>query len=176
LSRSIEVTPMWRPAFVLALATDTGALPSTSLGVGLEARVQRRSLRLALLATWFGSQEVTGANKTGGTFQLAVGGARACFAPRRGRWTPLACGGFELGRLAGTGQGVARPATGEALWRALRADIGVTAALNGNAALLLTGGLAVPLSRPAFVLDGTELVYRPSRLAMRLAAGLEVEF
>ena len=77
-----------------------------------------------LLATWFGSQDATGADHTGGTFQLAVGGARACFAPRRGRWTPLACGGFELGRLAGTGQGVARPETGEALWRAVRADVG----------------------------------------------------
>jgi hypothetical protein len=176
LSRSSEVTSAWRPAVALALATDTGALPSSTVGVGLEASVQRRSLRLALLATWFGSQEATRANHTGGTFQLAVGGARACFAPRRGRWTPLACGGFELGRLTGTGQGVARPETGQALWRAVRADVGMTAALNGNTALLLTGGVAVPLSRPAFVLDGSEPVYQPIRLALRLAAGLELEF
>jgi hypothetical protein len=171
LSRAGEVTSKWRPAVALALATDTGALPSSTVGVGLEASVQRRSLRLALLGTWFAPQDATG-----GTFQLAVGGARACLAPHRGRWTPLACGGFELGRLTGTGQGVARPETGEALWRAVRADVGVTAALNGNTALLLTGGVAVPLSRPAFVLDGSELVYRPSRLAMRLTAGLQLEF
>lgn len=176
LSRSREVTSVWRPAVALALATDTGALPSSTVGVGLEGSVQRASLRLALLATWFGSQDATGANHSGGTFQLTVGGARACFAPRRGRWTLLACGGFELGRIVGTGQGVARPETGQALWRAVRADVGVTAALNGNAALLLTGGVAVPLSRPAFVLDGSELVYRPSHLAMRLAAGLQLEF
>ena len=49
-------------------------------------------------------------------------------------------------------------------------------ALSGNTALLLTGGVAAPLARPAFVLDGTELVYRPSRLAVRLAAGLELGF
>ena len=71
---------------------------------------------------------------------------------------------------------MARPETGQALWRAVRADVGTTAALNGNTAILLTGGLAVPLSRPAFVLDGSEPVYRPSRLALRLAAGLELEF
>jgi hypothetical protein len=175
-SRSTEVTPVWRPAVGVALATDTGALPSTSLGVGLEASVQRRWLRLALLATWFGSRDASGPDHTGGTFQLVVGGARACLAPRRGRWTPLACAGFELGRLAGTGQGVARPETGQALWRAVRADVGFTAGLNGNTALLLTGGVAVPLAHPAFVLDGSELVYQPSRLAVRLAAGVEIEF
>ena len=101
LERSAEGTPSWRPAIALALTTDTGALPSTSIGVGLAGSLQHRSLQLALLATWFGSEDATGADHTGGTFQLAVGGARACFAPRRGRWTSLACGGFELGRLAG---------------------------------------------------------------------------
>jgi hypothetical protein len=178
LAHPASETPSWRPAVTVALATDTGTLPKASLGVGLEASVQRQSLRVALLATWFSSQDATGANDTGGTFQLTVGGARACFAPRRGRWTPLACGGFELGRLAGTGQGqgVVRPETGEALWRAVRADLGVTTALSGNMALLLTGGVAVPLARPAFVLDGSQLVYRPSRLAGRFTAGLEIGF
>lgn len=176
LERSGEGTPSWRPAVALALTTDTGALPSTSIGVGLAGSVQHQSLQLGLLATWFGSEDATGADHTGGTFQLAVGGARACFAPRRGRWTPLACGGFELGRLSGTGQGVARPETGEALWRALRANLGVTMALGGNTGLLLTGGVAVPLARPAFVLDGSELVYRPSRLAGRFTAGLQIGF
>jgi hypothetical protein len=176
LARTAEGTPSWRPAIALALTTDTGTLPSTSLGVELAGSLQHRSLQLALLATWFGSEDTAGADHTGGTFQLAVGGARACFAPRRGRWTPLACGGFELGRLSGTGQGVARPETGDALWRALRADLGVTMALSGNTALLLTGGVAVPLARPAFVLDGSELVYRPSRLAARFTAGLQIGF
>jgi hypothetical protein len=158
------------------LATDTGALPNTGLGLELEGDLQRGSLRLVALATWFGSQDAVGAGDAGGTFQLALGGALACYAPRLGRWTPLACGGFELGRLAGTGLGVARPETGEALWRAVRADLGVTAALGGNTALLLRAGMAVPLSRPAFVLDGSELVYSPARLAGRLTAGLELEF
>jgi hypothetical protein len=176
LARTAEGTPSWRPAIALALTTDTGALPSTSIGVELTGSLQHRSLQLALLATWFGSEDATGADHAGGTFQLAVGGVRACFAPRRGRWTPLACGGFELGRLAGTGQGVARPETGDALWRALRADLGVTMALSGNTALLLIGGVAVPLARPAFVLDGNELVYRPSHLAGRFTAGVQIGF
>jgi hypothetical protein len=171
-------TPGWHPAVALALATDTGALPKTGLGVDLEGDFQRGSLRLIALATWFGSRDTIGAGDVGGTFQLALGGMLACYAPRWGRWTPLACGGIELGRLAGTGTGtgVARPETGDALWRAGRADLGVTAALAANTALVLRAGMAVPLSHPAFVLDESELVYRPGELAGRLTVGLELEF
>jgi hypothetical protein len=178
LARPARATPAWHPAVALALATDTGALPKTGLGVDLEADFQRGSLRLIALATWFGSRDAIGAGEAGGTFQLALGGMLACYAPRWGRWRPLACGGGELGRLAGTGTGlgVARPETGDALWRAVRADLGVTAALGGNAAFVLRAGMAVPLSHPEFVLDGSKVVYRPGGLAGRLTAGLELEF
>ena len=111
-----------------------------------------------------------------GPFSSPSAGRAPVSPPHRGRWTPLACGGFELGRLSGTGQGVARPETGDALWRALRADLGVTMALSGNTALLLTGGVAIPLARPAFVLDERNLVYQPSRLAGRFTAGLQIGF
>ncbi len=165
----------WHPAVVLAVATDTGALPNIGLGVDLEAALQRGSLQIVAFGTWFGSQDTGGGTNAGGTFQLALGGALACFAPHRGRWTGLACGGFELGRLAGTGL-VARPETAATFWRAGRADVGVTAALGGNAALVLRVGAAVPWSRPEFVLDGATLVYQPSHLAGRLTAGLQIGF
>ena len=179
LAHPASETPSWRPTVALALATDTGALPNTGLGVDLEVALERGSLQLAAFGTWFGSQNTVVAN-AGGTFQLALGGALGCLAPRWGRWTPLACGGLELGRLAGTGAGpdVARPKTGSAFWRAARADAGVMAALGDNLAALLRAGVAVPLAAPpAFVLDnGTDVVYRPSHLAFRLTAGFELGF
>ena len=168
--------PAWHPAVVLALATDTGALPNTGLGLDLEAELRRGSLQLVAFGTWFGSQDTFGTRDAGGTFQLALGGALACFAPRRGRWTGLACGGVELGRLAGTGLGVAQPETASTFWRAARTDVGVTAALGGNSALVLRAGVAVPWSRPNFVLDGADPVYQPSRLAGRFTAGLQIGF
>jgi hypothetical protein len=174
--RAGQPTAAWHPAVVLALATDSGALPNTGLGLDLEVGLRRGSLELVAFGTWFGSQDTVGAANAGGTFQLALGGALACFAPQRGRWTGLACGGFELGRLAGTGLGVARPETAATFWRAGRADVGVAAALGGNAALVLRVGVAVPWSRPNFVLDGADPVYRPSRLAGRLTAGLAIGF
>src|SRR6185369_12356311 len=111
-----------------------------------------------------------------GTFQLVLGGALGCWSPRWGRWSPLACGGMELGRLTGTGVGVAHPTTGDTLWRAARGDVGVAANLGGNAAVLLRAGLVAPLSRPEFLLDQSQLVYRPSSLTVRVTAGLQLGF
>jgi hypothetical protein len=166
----------WQPTIALALVTEIGALPDAGLGVEIEGDLQRRSLRLGLLAAWFGSQDKVDAAGAGGTFELALGAALGCFAPRWGRWTGLACGGLELGRLAGTGLGVARPETGASFWRAARADLGLTAAIGRNTAFLLRAGAALPLARPEFVFDGTSLVYRPSRLGGRLTAGVELGF
>ena len=167
--------PAWGTSVALGLVTDTGALPSTSPGIALEGELQRGRLRLVLLGSWFTSQDTTGTGGAGGTFQLAVGGGLACFAPRRGRWTALACGGGELGRLAGTGL-VARPETGTLFWRAVRADIGATAGLGANTAILLRAGIVRPLARPDFVLDQHELVYRPGAVALRLTVGVELAF
>ncbi|HSY39798.1 MAG TPA: hypothetical protein VLA79_09725, partial [Polyangia bacterium] len=69
------------------------------------------------------------------------------------------------------------PKTGSAFWRAARADAGVMATLGDNLAALLRAGVAVPLvAPPAFVLDETDVVYRPSRLTLRLTAGLVLGF
>src|SRR5450755_2462025 len=82
ISREAPTTPVWHPAVVLALATDTGALPNTGLGVDLEAALQRGALQLVAFGTWFGSQDTVTSASAGGTFQLALGGALACLAPR----------------------------------------------------------------------------------------------
>jgi len=168
--------PVWRSSVTLALTTDTGALPATSPGLEAEGDLQRGALRLVLLVTWFTSQDTVGARGLGGTFQFALGGGLGCYAPRWGRWTALACGGAELGRLAGTGLDVARPETGTVLWRAVRAEAGTTVAVGANTAVLLRAGVAVPLARPEFVLDQSQLVYRPSPAAVRLAVGFELGF
>jgi len=166
----------WRPSLTFALATDTGSLPSTSPGLELEGDLQRGALRLILLGTWFASQDAVGSGGASGSFQLALVGALACYAPQWGRWKALACGGGELGRLAGTGLDVAHPQTGTLLWRALRADAGVTAGLGASTAIVLRAGIVRPLARPDFVLDKSNLVYRPSPVALRLTAGFELGF
>jgi hypothetical protein len=176
IAASSRARPTWRPSVTFALATDTGSLPSTSPGLELEGNLQRGALRLILLGTWFASEDAVSTAGASGTFQLVLGGGLACYAPRWGRWTALACGGGELGRLAGTGLDVARPETGTLFWRAVRAEAGATAALGANTALVLRAGVVRPLARPDFVLDQSQLVYRPSQVALRLTAGFELGF
>jgi hypothetical protein len=166
--------PVLRPAVALALTTDAGALPSARPGLELDGTLGRGPLRLTLLGAWFASADAVAQDGSRGTFQLAIGAALACFAPHRGRWTPLVCGGFELGRLAGTGLDVPRPKTGATLWRAARGDAGLMAALGGNLSVVLRAGVAIPLTRPEFALDGTDIVYQPSRLALHLTGGVEL--
>jgi len=48
--------------------------------------------------------------------------------------------------------------------------------VGADAALFLRAGLAAPFIRPAFVLDESQLVHRPDRLAGNLAAGMELGF
>jgi hypothetical protein len=166
----------WHPGLALALVTDTGVLPDAGVGLEIDGRLQRGSLRLVLLGAWFASQDEIGSDGSGGRFQLADAGALACFAPRRGRWTPLACGGVEVGRLAGSGLEVARPQTGAAAWEAARAELGLDAALSTDASVFARVGAAVARTRPEFVLDGVTPVYRPGRFGARLALGFELGF
>jgi hypothetical protein len=49
-------------------------------------------------------------------------------------------------------------------------------AIGANTAVLLRAGVAAPLVRPEFVLDQSQLIYRPSPVAVRLTAGFELGF
>lgn len=166
----------WRAGAGLGVVVESGVLPNVAPGVELEARVDRGALGLALRGTWFGSQDTLGTAASGGSFQLASGTALACLGVPRGRWVPLVCAGFTLGRLAGRGLNVARPHTGAALWSAGRAELGVARRMGGDAAVFLRAGVAVPLARPTFVLDENQPVYRPGRIAGSVAAGIALEF
>jgi hypothetical protein len=169
-----------RPAIAVALVVDAGALPHAGLGLELGGSVQRRRLRLIALATLFASQQAQlpdGAPGQGGDFRLVLGAALACFAPGLGRSTLLGCAGFELGRLSGQGQEVARPVLGTATWAAARAEVGLAVGLGSKLALVLRAGVTVPPSRPPeFVLDGNMPVFRPSRVTGRGTFGLELGF
>lgn len=166
----------WRTGAGLGVVVEVGVLPNVATGVELEATVNRGALGLALRGTWFGSQDTIDSSARGGSFQLATGAALGCFVPARGRWVPLACAGLELGRLAGTGLNVARSHTAAALWSAGRAEVGMGRRLEGDAAVFLRGGLVVPLARPMFVLDQSQPVYRPGRIAGTLTAGIALGF
>jgi len=166
----------WRAGAGLAVVVESGVLPHLAPGLQLEADLNRGALRLALRGEYFGAQDTLDSAATGGSFQLVDGDALGCFLPVRDHWSVSVCAGLALGRLAGTGLNVARPHTRSALWGAGRAEAGVARRVGADAALFLRAGLAAPFIRPAFVLDESQLVHRPDRLAGNLAAGMELGF
>jgi hypothetical protein len=166
----------WRGFALATLATDAGELPGGGLGVGLGVGIGRGVARLNVLGGWFPSRDSVRSNGTGGSFQLAFGGAEACFAPSRGNWTALGCAGAELGIQHGTGVGVANSIPLTAFWRAARASLGFVLRSSDRLGLVVTATAVAPLARPEFVLDQTSAVYRAAPIAGRLAVGLQMSF
>jgi hypothetical protein len=167
----------WRFAVAAGGALDVGALPALAAGGELELSASSRVLRIAAFGTLFAAQETRVASSGhGGEFRFALGGALLCAQPRFGRVFVLGCTGFELGRLAAEGRGVNAPDLRGAGWYAVRLEAGPGVELGAGFALLARAGIALPLARPEFVLNGSEVVHRPSAVAGRGLLLLELAF
>lgn len=160
----------------LAVVGDGGALPDPGIGVELGASLRHRWLRATVAGTLFASQVTRATGTTGGEFRLMFVSAQACFTQPVRRTLLLACAGYELGRLSAEGVGVFGPQLGSARWQAPRAELGLSIPVASRVALVARGGVAVPLSRTQFVIEGATPVHRPGSVAVRLALGAELEF
>lgn len=106
-------------------------------------------------------------------FNLLSGALLGCVDNAFGTLRAGGCAGFELGSLSGEGQGVSNPHLGSALWEAARLELGGFYPLGHELSLTARVGVAIPFSRPEFVLDGNP-VYRPSALGLRASVGVEL--
>ena len=84
------------------------------------------------------------------------------------------CGGAEATNVAGKGQDVDRSYTRSVWLAALRAEAALGFALFDGLGVWLRAGVAVPLSRPEFVLNGSEPVHQVGKVAGRGALELEL--
>jgi hypothetical protein len=165
-----------RPSVGLGLAVDAGALPSVGLGPTVAVALDRGALRVAVEGTFFPSAEARLASGAGGDFQLLLGGVLGCVTQSVGRVTAAVCAGGELGRLSGQGVGVSTPRLGSTLWLAGRAEIAGAIPMGPRFNVFLRVGIAVPASRPTFVLDGATPVHQSSGVTGRSVLGIGVVF
>jgi hypothetical protein len=164
-----------RASLTLAAVADTGALPSPGLGAALELALDLGRWRLAGLGAFFPSQTAH-AGSEGGDFNLLFGALLGCRSRPVASVVVLACLGGEIGRLAGQGVGVNAPRLGRAVWLAPRADLGVGVPLIAGLTLVARGGVAVPVSRPTFMVDETVSVHQASIMSARGTLGLQFGF
>lgn len=97
----------------------------------------------------------------------------------RAGWSPIgkpirAWLGGEVGEMRGSGEGLADPMAGNALWTAVTAGVGVGWPMTPNARIIGTFEVAVPISDVTFSLAQGSNIYSASPVAARCALGLEL--
>lgn len=172
------------PLLAAGLIADSGSLPAAGLGlsVAAELRLPRLALRLGglLLLDQRTALRRPEQPAAGAELGLALGSLSLC-TPALGsaaaRLTAFVCGGWELGRLEGTGTGVPEPRRGGALWTAPRLDAQLSwAPWPGPVRLAAQLGAAAPLKRDDFFLRDIGSIHRPPVVVGRAGVGVEVSF
>ncbi len=155
----------------LSATVDSATLPAPVLGLGLGAGLRYSPVRLELQGQAFAPSTVSLAEGARGEFTLLSGAALGCFEGELTTIAVLGCGGLELGRLSGEGRRVTSPHLGAALWQAVRLEAGVELPPTSGLRFTARLGVAVPLARPDFQLDGNS-VHRPAAMSLRAALGV----
>lgn|GEM_PF-2505913 len=82
-----------------------------------------------------------------------------------------ACAGIEAGDMLGKGSGVSNTQIGHGFWLAGTAELGVRPRIWSKLSADLLLGIAIPLKRPAFGLDGYAWRFEPEPWSVRLSSG-----
>ncbi|HVZ74990.1 MAG TPA: hypothetical protein VHJ20_21560 [Polyangia bacterium] len=140
-------------------------LPSAALGggVGVGARRGRLAVELTALATQARHADAAGAPGEGGTFHLAIGGARACGALSghvAGSVGWQLCLGAELERITATGTGVDVVRSANVKMAAGTGGVIATVPLAAHVGISLELDGALRPYHPQFSLDQIGPIYR----------------
>lgn len=168
--------PQTRLHFTPWIASDTGSLPSTSLGLAASLGLDHADHRLELHGTMWSSKAATAeSTPVGADVRFWTGAIRAC----RVLWRPsglAACTGAEVGTLRAAGFGADNTREESATWSAIAAGADLAPPLTSTVSLRLSLGFAFPLSRRRVIVLPEGEVHRPSWVAFRAAAGFSWNF
>jgi hypothetical protein len=154
------------------------AVPGVSAGLVAGAGLRVGGLDLTLEGLWVAPRRVTVAlpRGAGARFTLLAARLRGCAALTRGVVELAPCLGFELGTVTGKSRGVSAPATGTALWAAPLAGLELRIFFSDLLALSARLDAAVPLGRPAFVVEGLGTVAELGLVSLRAELGASLYF
>jgi hypothetical protein len=160
---------------------DTGTLPAPGLGVAAGLGVSWPGVGLRAIGTLLPEREATVAatdsSSPGARIGLMAGSALACvpIAVNSAALGLAACGGWEVGQLAGNGTHVSVPYHQRRLWSAARFDLmGHWALADTAVALELLVTAAAPFTRDDFIVKDIGSVHRPANVVGRLGVGLSL--
>lgn len=170
-------------AYAAGLAElDVGSFPGATAAFGGSLGWERDGFRVEGNLGWWMPQTKSWNQApnpgAGARFEMLAGGIRGCFrAYGRGWFDLYPCAGLEYRALAARANDlVTEP--GEAKRRGFAPVAGslVTAAMTRWLAFRASVGLAFPLDRPMFVIDGLGGLHQPNWVSLRAGIGAEVHF
>jgi hypothetical protein len=152
-----------------------GALPSVGGVISLHYAAVHRRARLELGSLYGTPTAATYPDypSAGGVFQLVAGSIRGCLALHAGRVELPLCGGADVGGLHARGR-AEQIETRWRPWLALTADASTIIPLAKRVGVVAGMGLAVPLLRHRFHIDGLPPFFHVGPVGLRAIMGLEV--
>src|SRR6478736_8684029 len=165
----------------LSAALDSSATPSPALGGSarfalgwLPADRRKTAVRFELEGAFYAPTQTDSVANQAGQFQLAYGALLLCGAKPLAETALLICAGAELGQLSGEGVAVTTSHPASTLWSAVRAEVGLEYPHQGALRMFGRGGIAMPLIRREFVLDGPDVVFRTAAISARVSLGVQL--
>ncbi len=177
---SLAIAPPLRPELRLFAwaGAEAGSLPVVAPAFGGTVELVLGPQRIELGAAYRPRQDGTipGRSSAGGHVDLFTGSLGTCRALLARPVEIAPCVALEIGRLHAKGFGVLDPREGSALWTAFTAGGAFAWSPVAHLALGVRLDAAVPFVRPQFVLVDVGPVHKPSSVAGRASAGVEVRF
>lgn len=177
-TREPEVAPfdLWRALFVSARAVvEAGTLPHAAFGIAAELGIHVSRLELRVGVDLVGPVEATLPDSNqGGSFSRAAFAARLGYrlVDRRFTLTPYA--GIQIGRITGTGVGIADPEVVYAAWNSPFAGLAFAVVLTQWLSAELSLQAQLPNERFAFEVHRVGTLYRVSPVCAETQLGISV--
>lgn len=174
-----------RLGFRLGALATLGPLPRAAAGLEGGFIVRWRQATLSARGAYLPAvrRRLDARPDAGGDIEQWTAGAQGCLSvwsagapPRLGSILLRSCAAFDAGQLRAQGFGVDAPGSGTALWLAPEAGVALDVHLLSWLLLDLEVGLAVPILRPAFVLNNVGDVHQPGPVGGRLGLGVQAVF
>jgi hypothetical protein len=161
--------------------SDVGTLPNAAWAAEITAGAILGRLRVEASGSMWSDQDATRNAVEGAHLHLMDGALRGCWRATVGRSLEIdPCVGAGLAHLSSEGFGETAPYRRDAWWSMVQGGLLGTWAIVGPVALRALVGVAVPLARPAIVIQdstgGTIPLHQPSAAALQAALGVELHF
>jgi hypothetical protein len=157
-----------------AAVIEYGALPRAAPGVAVGAGLRFGAPSLLVQGVWLAPQRLSVAPDREIELDLLLAGLRGCYELRSATPRLDACLGIEVGRMRARGLDLQGAREVSDLWLAAGAAIDARWALTRALEVDARAEPMLPLERKEYTVNGSDVVFAPSRISARLYLGLTI--